>query len=65
MIDKVVGDRLLTRKEAASYLGKSPGTLAVWQSTNRYSLKPIKRFGRTYYRLTELDAFLEDQTKFI
>ncbi|NML20014.1 helix-turn-helix domain-containing protein [Pseudoflavitalea sp. G-6-1-2] len=64
MTDKVVGDFLLTRKEAAKYLGKSPGTLAVWHSTNRYNLKLIKRFGRTYYRLTELDAFLENQTKF-
>lgn len=54
---------LLNRKQAAAYLGFSPGTLAVWHCTKRYDLKTIK-VGRTVrYRRGDLDKFLEDQLK--
>jgi excisionase family DNA binding protein len=54
--------RLLTRSEAAAYLGVKPQTLAVWATTGRYKL-PFVKVGRTVkYRVTDLDAFLEGRT---
>ena len=32
-------DRLLSREEAAKFLGVSKGTLEVWACTKRYNLK--------------------------
>ena len=51
---------LMTRAEAAAYLHVSIGTLAVWDSTKRYDLHPI-RVGRrcVRYRRADLDCFLE------
>jgi len=54
---------LLDRKSAAKYLSKikptSPNTLAVWDCTKRYDLKPIKIGERAVrYRRAELDKFL-------
>ena len=55
-------DRLLTRKEAAEFLGLAPQTLAVWASTRRYDL-PYIRVGRAVrYRFSALSAFLERNT---
>lgn len=55
-IDK--NDILMSRKEAATYIGFKPGTLAVWDCTKRYDLKPV-RYGRTVrYLKSVLDAFL-------
>ena len=56
-------DPLLSRKEAARYLGGfSPDTLAVWDCTKRYQLNPIK-IGRTVrYRRSDLDNFALSQT---
>lgn len=52
---------LMDRKLAARYLRVSPGTLAVWDCTKRYNLKPL-RIGRSVrYRKSELDKFLESQ----
>lgn len=54
---------LLDRKTAAKYLALSAGTLAVWDCTKRYDLKPI-RIGRTVrYRRSVLEAFLEERMK--
>lgn len=51
-------DALLSRDEAAKYLGISAGTLNVWASTKRYSL-PYLRVGRcARYRRSDLDAWL-------
>jgi excisionase family DNA binding protein len=53
---------LLTRVQAAHYLGVSPRTLAVWKSTGRYNL-PCVRIGRLVkYRQADLDAFIERNT---
>lgn len=52
---------LLDRKAAARYLGVSPGTLAVWDCTKRYDLKPIKIGRSVRYRRADLDAFLNAQ----
>lgn len=61
MNDKTNNDPLLNRQEAAEYLRVKPGTLAVWDCTKRYDLKPV-RFGRSVrYRRSELDKFLGSQ----
>lgn len=49
---------LLTRRAAATYLGLSPITLAIWRSTKRYGL-PVVKIGRTVrYRQSDLDEFI-------
>jgi excisionase family DNA binding protein len=49
---------LLSREEAARYLGVSASTLAVWKSTGRYLL-PVVKIGRLVkYRKRDLDAFI-------
>ncbi len=49
---------LLTRKEAAAYLGVSQQTLAIWKSTGRYGLPVIKIGSLAKYKQTDLDAFI-------
>lgn len=53
---------LLSRKEAAEYLGLSEQTLAIWKSSARYSLPLIKVGRLAKYRRSDLDAFLERNT---
>lgn len=53
---------LLSRKEAAAYLGVTPETLAVWHCTKRYSL-PLVKIGRlAKYRKSDLDIFISKRT---
>lgn len=53
---------LLTREEAATYLGIAPATLATWACTHRYAL-PLVKIGRSAkYRQRDLDAFIERRT---
>ena len=54
-------DTLLSRKQAAEYLGLKPETLAVWDCTKRYDLKPIKVGRAVRYRRSNLDNFLESR----
>lgn len=63
MEPKTTNDRLLDRKSAARYLSVSPGTLAVWDCTKRYDLKPIKIGRSVRYRLSDLNNFLDQQLK--
>jgi excisionase family DNA binding protein len=50
---------LLTRRQAAAYIGVQPHTLAVWACTHRQPL-PYVRIGRLVkYRKADLDAFIE------
>lgn len=52
---------LLSRREAAEYLGVTPETLAVWHCTKRYPL-PVVKIGRlAKYRKSDLDAFIESR----
>ncbi|HEY9784245.1 MAG TPA: helix-turn-helix domain-containing protein [Candidatus Obscuribacterales bacterium] len=52
-------DDLLTRREAAEYLGVAEQTLAIWKSSGRYNL-PCVKIGRIVrYRKRELDQFVE------
>ena len=53
---------LLTRTEAAEYLGVRPQTLAAWASTRRYGLRYIKVGRSVRYRKADLDRFLEART---
>lgn len=55
-------DRLLSRQEAAEYLGVKPQTLAVWATTKRYDLPYVKVGRLPKYRLSVLNAFLERNT---
>jgi excisionase family DNA binding protein len=53
---------LLTREQAAEFLGVSINTLAVWASTKRYAL-PVVKVGRSVrYRQSDLDQWLEART---
>lgn len=50
---------LLTRREAAEYLGVSASTLSTWACNDRYQLPYIKIGGRLVrYRKEDLDAFI-------
>jgi excisionase family DNA binding protein len=53
---------LLTRTEAAEYLGVTPQTLAVWACTRRYNL-PVVKMGRlAKYKLSDLDEFINSRS---
>ena len=52
---------LLTRKEAANYIGVEPKTLDVWACTKRYNLKFYKVGRLAKYRLEDLDAFISER----
>lgn len=51
-------DRLVDRKTAASILGFSPNSLAVWDCTKRYDLKPVKIGRSVRYRMSVLKEFM-------
>lgn len=56
-------DRLLTREQAAEFLGVTSGTLAVWASVGRYGLK-FKKVGRSVrYKLSDLQEWLDSRTR--
>ena len=56
-------EALLDRKAAAKFLSLSPGTLAVWDCTKRYDLKPIKVGRAVRYRLADLERFLFERMR--
>jgi excisionase family DNA binding protein len=53
-----VRSELLTRREAAAYLGVSEQTLAIWKCTGRYNLPYIKIGRLVKYKRQDLDAFI-------
>lgn len=53
---------LLTREQAAEYLGVKPQTLAVWATTHRYDLPMIRVGSRVRYRRADLDKWLESRS---
>lgn len=63
MTINTIHEPLLDRKSAAKYLSVSPGTLAVWDCTKSYDLKPLKIGRAVRYRRSSLDQFLESQLK--
>ena len=50
---------LLSREDAARYLGVRPGTLAVWASTHRYGLRFFKIGKLARYRRADLENFVQ------
>lgn len=53
---------LMSRKEAAIYLGVSERTLAIWACTKRYNLPYVKMGRHVKYRKSVLDEFIESRT---
>lgn len=54
--------RLLSRKEAAEFLGVKGCTLAIWQSTQRHKIPMVKVGRLARYRLEDLLDFVETRT---
>lgn len=61
-MNKYNAESLLTRKEAADFLGCREITLAQWKSTNRYSLPVVKVGGLAKYRYGDLLEFVNRRT---
>lgn len=57
------GDQMLSKKEAARLLNVSPHTLGTWAQFKRPDLKPFKIGGRVRYRLSVLNAYMEEQLR--
>ena len=53
---------LMSRADAAAYLGVKPQTLAVWATTRRYDLPMIKIGRLAKYRRSDLEAFIAART---
>ncbi len=56
-------EKLLSRKEAAEFLGVTEHTLAVWACTKRYKLSFVKVGRLVKYRYSDLLTFLESRTE--
>lgn len=55
---------LLTREEAAKYIGTTYDTLRVWACTQRYKI-PYRKIGKKVeYLKSDLDKFIQDRTRF-
>ena len=54
----VINSNILTRAQAAEFLGLKPGTLAAWASNHRHSLPFIKVGRRVRYLQSDLEAWL-------
>lgn len=53
---------LLSRKQAAEFLGLAPQTLAAWATNKRYDL-PYVHVGRLVkYRIADLERFITSRT---
>lgn len=61
-MNKHNAESLLTRKEAAEFLGCKEMTLALWKSTNRHKLPVVKVGGLAKYRYGDLLEFVERRT---
>ncbi|HMZ54434.1 MAG TPA: helix-turn-helix domain-containing protein [Azospira sp.] len=55
-------NELLSREQAAAYLGVRSHTLAVWASNKRYAIPYIKVGRLVKYRKGDLDRFLANRT---
>ena len=62
-IQKQTPNQLLSRKQAAEYLGVKENTLAIWACNKRYSLQVIKVGRLCKYRVSDLDNFLNERTE--
>lgn len=57
------GRDLLDEKAAAALLDIAPGTLSVWRSTGRYTLRFLKVGRKVRYRRADLLAWLDSRTR--
>lgn len=55
------GTELLTRREAAAFLGVLEQTLAVWACTKRYNLPVVKVGSLCKYRRRDLERFVNGE----
>ena len=55
-------NQLLSRKEAAKFLGVKESTLSVWACVKRYNLRVVKIGRLAKYRMSDLLKFLDDRT---
>jgi excisionase family DNA binding protein len=53
-----VSSELLSRADAATYLGVAKQTLAIWACTKRYDLPYVKVGRLVRYRKVDLDQFI-------
>ncbi len=53
---------LLSRREAAEFLGIKEGTLTIWHTNDRYPLPVIKVGRLARYRREDLERFLDQRT---
>ncbi len=57
-LNRNLSNPLLTRREAANFLGCKENTLAVWATNKRYDL-PFYKIGRLVkYKLDDLENFV-------
>jgi excisionase family DNA binding protein len=61
MLTELPSSGLVTREQAAEYLGLRPQTLSVWAMTGR-NLPYVKLGHRVRYKLADLDRFISDRT---
>jgi hypothetical protein len=61
-MDHLSNDRLLSRKEAAIFLGIKENTLAIWKTTKRYDIPCVKVGRLAKYRYGDLLEFVERRT---
>lgn len=52
----VLASGLVSRKDAAAYLGRQPSTLAIWATQGR-GPKHIRVGGLAYYQFADLERF--------
>jgi excisionase family DNA binding protein len=57
-----ISSDLLTRPQAAEFLGLRPQTLAAWATTGRHSLPMVKVGRAVRYRLSDLERWLQGRT---
>lgn len=55
-------DKLLNHKEAAEYLGITPGTLYNWVNTRRIEVVRLSRQALRY-RVSQLEKMINDRTQ--
>jgi hypothetical protein len=52
-------EKMLSRKEAAAFLGLKENTLAVWASTKRYRIPMFKIGKYIRYKISDLQQFID------
>jgi len=58
-----IQEKLLTRKEASTFLDLKENTLAVWATNKRYNL-PFYKIGRLVkYKISDLENFITENKK--